>query len=371
MNQPPGLGGGPGGGSASSNASGPPPGLPPPGLPPPGLGVGGAGGRGGATSPLSNTTTAMSPPSSIPLAPAGLGGSLPSSNAAAAAASNGSAAMHGSNQQPQLHPQPSLGSPNAHPTTHGHHHAHPGAGGQPGSVSTIVKAQIVFLLSTLTEDSWERNVSEIRTLVSQNAPEMYHHFLRRLVVVAAPVIQSLQSQAAGMQVISSNVPGVNEVQPLGDKILTGQLSIPSNGAGVLAWRVLQSEGARAARDPSLGEFTFCVDIPSTHTHATRPVCSSSFRGNSVDSRGSFDTTFHSSQFVATRFNSALFIRIACTGFSSPDAFAHHARPRLRNGQGSFRNDHQRASKSSNSALRQQWWSRCRKRTRRNIFGRGR
>jgi hypothetical protein len=34
----------------------------------------------------------------------------------------------------------------------------------PGSVSTIVKAQIVFLLSTLTEEGFERNAAEIRTV---------------------------------------------------------------------------------------------------------------------------------------------------------------------------------------------------------------
>lgn len=38
-----------------------------------------------------------------------------------------------------------------------------GSGGA-SSISTIVKAQIVFLLSTLTEESWERNVGEIRTV---------------------------------------------------------------------------------------------------------------------------------------------------------------------------------------------------------------
>lgn len=160
--------------------------------------------------------------------------------------------------QPQLFPQPSLGPPsNGMGSQHHQQHysqqqqqIHPGSNNSnsnTGSVSTIVKAQIVFLLSTLTEDSWERNVSEIRTLISQNAPEMYHHFLRRLIVNAAPVLQSLQSQAAGMQ----QQQGTGMFQ--GDRPLSGSLSVPQNGPGVLAWRVLVSEGVRASRDFNLGE----------------------------------------------------------------------------------------------------------------------
>lgn len=156
--------------------------------------------------------------------------------------------------QPQLYPQPSLGPPSAQ-TSHHQQYQHPPGGtinitgnNSSGSVSTIVKAQIVFLLSTLTEDAWERNVSEIRTLISQNAPEMYHHFLRRLIVNAAPVLQGLQSQAAGMQ-------QQQQQQGLvaGDRPLGGSLSVPQNGPGVLAWRVLVSEGVRASRDSNLGE----------------------------------------------------------------------------------------------------------------------
>jgi hypothetical protein len=156
--------------------------------------------------------------------------------------------------QPQLYPQPSLGPPLAQ-TSHHQQYQHPPGGtinitgnNSSGSVSTIVKAQIVFLLSTLTEDAWERNVSEIRTLISQNAPEMYHHFLRRLIVNAAPVLQGLQSQAAGMQ-------QQQQQQGLvaGDRPLGGNLSVPQNGPGVLAWRVLVSEGVRASRDSNLGE----------------------------------------------------------------------------------------------------------------------
>lgn len=50
-----------------------------------------------------------------------------------------------------------------------------------GQVHTIVKAQIVFLLSTLTEDNYGRHQHEIRSLSEQHGPDTYIHFLRRLV----------------------------------------------------------------------------------------------------------------------------------------------------------------------------------------------
>lgn len=34
----------------------------------------------------------------------------------------------------------------------------------PSNINTIVRAQIVFLLSTLTEDNFERNQQEIRSV---------------------------------------------------------------------------------------------------------------------------------------------------------------------------------------------------------------
>ncbi|KAI0075480.1 Not1-domain-containing protein [Panus rudis PR-1116 ss-1] len=50
------------------------------------------------------------------------------------------------------------------------------------NIHTIVKAQIVFLLSTLTEENFERNQLEIRSLSEQHGLETYLHFIRRLIV---------------------------------------------------------------------------------------------------------------------------------------------------------------------------------------------
>ncbi|KDQ60584.1 hypothetical protein JAAARDRAFT_31550 [Jaapia argillacea MUCL 33604] len=50
------------------------------------------------------------------------------------------------------------------------------------NIHTIVKAQIVFLLSTLTEDNFERNQIEIRSLSEQHGIDTYLHFIRRLIV---------------------------------------------------------------------------------------------------------------------------------------------------------------------------------------------
>ncbi|KAG8902291.1 hypothetical protein FRB99_004653 [Tulasnella sp. 403] len=52
------------------------------------------------------------------------------------------------------------------------------------SLLTIVKAQIVFLLSTLTEDNFERNQMEIRSMSETHGIETYHHFIRRAIVAA-------------------------------------------------------------------------------------------------------------------------------------------------------------------------------------------
>ncbi|KAJ7286002.1 Not1-domain-containing protein [Mycena rebaudengoi] len=50
------------------------------------------------------------------------------------------------------------------------------------NIHTIVKAQIVFLLSTLTEDNFDRNQIEIRSLSEQHGIDTYLHFIRRLIV---------------------------------------------------------------------------------------------------------------------------------------------------------------------------------------------
>ncbi|KAK0228205.1 Not1-domain-containing protein [Armillaria fumosa] len=52
------------------------------------------------------------------------------------------------------------------------------------NIHTIVKAQIVFLLSTLTEENFERNQVEIRSLSEQHGIDTYLHFIRRLIVAS-------------------------------------------------------------------------------------------------------------------------------------------------------------------------------------------
>ncbi|TFK25059.1 CCR4-Not complex component [Coprinopsis marcescibilis] len=50
------------------------------------------------------------------------------------------------------------------------------------NIHTIVKAQIVFLLSTLTEENFGRNQQEILSLSEQHGLDTYLHFIRRLIV---------------------------------------------------------------------------------------------------------------------------------------------------------------------------------------------
>ncbi|KAF9532432.1 Not1-domain-containing protein [Crepidotus variabilis] len=54
------------------------------------------------------------------------------------------------------------------------------------NIHTIVKAQIVFLLSTLTEENFERNQLEIRSLSEQHGIDTYLHFIRRLIIHSQP-----------------------------------------------------------------------------------------------------------------------------------------------------------------------------------------
>ncbi|BFZ65241.1 CCR4-NOT core subunit cdc39 [Saitoella coloradoensis] len=49
------------------------------------------------------------------------------------------------------------------------------------SLLNIVRAQVFFLLSTLTEDKWDLTVNQLRQLSEQNGPEVYSHLLRRLI----------------------------------------------------------------------------------------------------------------------------------------------------------------------------------------------
>ncbi|CAG8484093.1 12574_t:CDS:2 [Ambispora gerdemannii] len=49
-------------------------------------------------------------------------------------------------------------------------------------LSTIVKAQISFLLSTLTADNYAQKVAEIDSLIEQHGHDIYFHLLRRLLI---------------------------------------------------------------------------------------------------------------------------------------------------------------------------------------------
>ncbi|KAI0928230.1 hypothetical protein AcW2_004306 [Taiwanofungus camphoratus] len=64
------------------------------------------------------------------------------------------------------------------------------------NIHTIVKAQIVFLLSTLTEENFERNQIEIRSLSEQHGIDTYLHFIRRLIVHSQSRLSSTATPSA-------------------------------------------------------------------------------------------------------------------------------------------------------------------------------
>ncbi|KAJ6618288.1 Not1-domain-containing protein [Mycena sp. CBHHK59/15] len=98
------------------------------------------------------------------------------------------------------------------------------------NIHTIVKAQIVFLLSTLTEDNFDRNQIEIRSLSEQHGIDTYLHFIRRLIV---------HSQA---RLSPSATPSAFELSTS------------------LTFRLLIQETQRLARDPLLaGRFRDGID----------------------------------------------------------------------------------------------------------------
>ncbi|QSL65151.1 hypothetical protein MERGE_002456 [Pneumocystis wakefieldiae] len=49
------------------------------------------------------------------------------------------------------------------------------------SLHTIVRAQVFFLLSTLTKDNYDTTVMQLRDLYKENGPDIYLHLLRRLI----------------------------------------------------------------------------------------------------------------------------------------------------------------------------------------------
>ncbi|CAA7270173.1 unnamed protein product [Cyclocybe aegerita] len=54
------------------------------------------------------------------------------------------------------------------------------------NIHNIVKTQIVFLLSTLTEENYDRNLMEIRSLSEHHGIDIYLHYIRRLIVHSQP-----------------------------------------------------------------------------------------------------------------------------------------------------------------------------------------
>ncbi|KAJ9113610.1 hypothetical protein QFC22_005918 [Naganishia vaughanmartiniae] len=130
------------------------------------------------------------------------------------------------------------------------------------------RAQISFLVNALKDDSWERQLGDIRNLIAQNPPEMYHHLLRRLVNTAQPVIASLQQQASGLSTASS----ATQSWLASDRPLSGPLNIPIMGNSTVAWRVLESEARRAAKDAALApHFAAALLIPQPPS--TQPLVS--------------------------------------------------------------------------------------------------
>ncbi|EIN07655.1 CCR4-Not complex component [Punctularia strigosozonata HHB-11173 SS5] len=91
------------------------------------------------------------------------------------------------------------------------------------NIHTIVKAQIVFLLSTLTEENFERNQAEIRSLSEQHGVDTYLHFIRRLIV---------HSQA---------------------RLSSSAASSAFDPSTALTFRLLIQETQRLARDPFLAD----------------------------------------------------------------------------------------------------------------------
>ncbi|KTW28870.1 hypothetical protein T552_01499 [Pneumocystis carinii B80] len=49
------------------------------------------------------------------------------------------------------------------------------------SLQTIVRAQVFFLLSTLTKDNYDTTVMQLKDLYKENGPDIYLHLLRRLI----------------------------------------------------------------------------------------------------------------------------------------------------------------------------------------------
>ncbi|GAA6009388.1 hypothetical protein JCM10207_003757 [Rhodosporidiobolus poonsookiae] len=128
-----------------------------------------------------------------------------------------------------LGPPPGLWPPGgASPANQGQGQAQPGQSGASTSLLTIVRAQIVFLLSTLSEDNFNKNRDEIRSLVELHGPAPQQHLIRRLIQGASTLLTASPASP----------PSASASQP------------PSPE---LHLRLLASEVQRCARDPGLAE----------------------------------------------------------------------------------------------------------------------
>ncbi|WWC68491.1 uncharacterized protein I206_102420 [Kwoniella pini CBS 10737] len=124
-----------------------------------------------------------------------------------------------------------------------------------GGPAVIIRAQIVFLLTTFTEDNFDKMSNEIRTLASSNGPDMYHHFLRRAIAVANPILQIL----------------IQHSQQYKDDPAAPPPQLPTTGQAALVWRLLVTEAIRAARDVQLApHFSFIMLTPAQSTPLPLP-----------------------------------------------------------------------------------------------------
>ncbi|GAA5967764.1 hypothetical protein JCM8115_006439 [Rhodotorula mucilaginosa] len=111
------------------------------------------------------------------------------------------------------------------------------ASGASTSLLTIVRAQIVFLLSTLSEDNFVKNRDEIRSLIDLHGPAPHAHLIRRLIQGASSLLSSSSSSTGS---------GSSPASPQ-----SAQASQPPSPE--LHLRLLASEIQRCARDPTLAE----------------------------------------------------------------------------------------------------------------------
>ncbi|EIW72732.1 hypothetical protein TREMEDRAFT_72862 [Tremella mesenterica DSM 1558] len=118
-----------------------------------------------------------------------------------------------------------------------------GGGANDSSALAIVKAQIVFLLSSMTEESFERTSKELKS-----------HFLRR----AAMACQAIMQEA------------IRHYQQYMDDPAAPPLELPKSSNSALAWRLLLVEAVRAAKDISLAPH-FAVVMLSSYQSTALPL----------------------------------------------------------------------------------------------------